>query len=175
MLLIDDSSQVHSLVFAQVSSAKELQARLGCAEKTGVKVVAIFGNVGDGKSYTLNASFFGGAPVFATSHKPDSCTVGVWAALTSTSVQPTTSQTPNPASADANANARLATPPAADDQTALLCLDTEGLFGANNNQLQRLRLLLKVRSTRHASTPLSRDALRVAMRRAALRLLCCVP
>ena len=142
---------------AQVSSAKEFQTRLGCADKTDVKVVAIFGNVGDGKSYALNAAFFGGAPVFATSRKPDSCTVGVWAALS-----PVQSQSQSPASSAGAADAPSPSAPAptptpaavaaaAEDQMAILCLDTEGLFGATLNQLQRLRLLLKVR---HSSSSL---------------------
>ena len=45
-----------------------------------MKVVSIFGNTGDGKSHTLNHTFFGGQEVFPTSTNQTSCTVGVWAA-----------------------------------------------------------------------------------------------
>lgn len=45
-----------------------------------IKVVAIFGNTGDGKSHTLNHAFFQGEEVFATSTSQTSCTIGVWAA-----------------------------------------------------------------------------------------------
>ena len=47
---------------------------------TSMKVVSIFGNTGDGKSHTLNHTFFNGKEVFATSSCQLSCTVGVWAA-----------------------------------------------------------------------------------------------
>lgn len=46
-----------------------------------VKVVSIFGKTGDGKSYTLNKSFFDGLEVFNTSAEQSSCTLGVWAAF----------------------------------------------------------------------------------------------
>ena len=45
-----------------------------------MKVVSIFGNTGDGKSHTLNHTFFCGKEVFKTSPTQQSCTVGVWAA-----------------------------------------------------------------------------------------------
>lgn len=48
---------------------------------TGVKVLSIFGNTGDGKSHTLNHVLFGGEEVFKTSAQQTSCTVGVWAAF----------------------------------------------------------------------------------------------
>ncbi|XP_065159950.1 zinc finger FYVE domain-containing protein 1-like isoform X3 [Atheta coriaria] len=48
--------------------------------RTKVKVVAIFGNTGEGKSYTLNQTFFHGQEVFRTSAEQGSCTLGVWAA-----------------------------------------------------------------------------------------------
>ncbi|PAA48718.1 hypothetical protein BOX15_Mlig026800g3, partial [Macrostomum lignano] len=69
----------------QCSSADELCQRLNCRPDTPVKVVSIFGKTGDGKSHTLNHAFFDGRPVFATSARPESCTVGVWAALDSQS------------------------------------------------------------------------------------------
>ena len=43
-------------------------------------MVSIFGNTGDGKSFTLNQTFFSGKEVFHTSPSQTSCTVGVWAA-----------------------------------------------------------------------------------------------
>lgn len=48
---------------------------------TRVKVVSIFGNTGDGKSYTLNHALFNGDDIFRTSNEQDSCTLGVWAAF----------------------------------------------------------------------------------------------
>lgn len=53
--------------------------KLKCDKDTLVKVVSIFGNTGDGKSHTLNHTFFGGKEVFKTSAHQASCTVGVWA------------------------------------------------------------------------------------------------
>lgn len=53
---------------------------LNCGNKV-LKVVSIFGNTGDGKSYTLNHTFFDGEEVFKTSSSQESCTVGVWAAF----------------------------------------------------------------------------------------------
>lgn len=44
-----------------------------------LKVVSIFGNTGDGKSFTLNHTFFDGKEVFTTSPLQLSCTIGVWA------------------------------------------------------------------------------------------------
>ena len=44
------------------------------------KVVSIFGNTGDGKSHTLNKTFFNGKEIFKTSASQLSCTVGIWAA-----------------------------------------------------------------------------------------------
>ncbi|XP_067943609.1 zinc finger FYVE domain-containing protein 1-like [Watersipora subatra] len=72
-LLIDESETI------QVSSGEELLHKLGCMNAQ-VKVISIFGNTGDGKSYTLNHAFFGGQEVFATSADQDTCTVGVWTA-----------------------------------------------------------------------------------------------
>lgn len=53
---------------------------LGCSDQALVKVVSIFGNTGDGKSFTLNHTFFEGQEVFHTSDTQQSCTIGVWAA-----------------------------------------------------------------------------------------------
>ncbi|XP_008191766.2 zinc finger FYVE domain-containing protein 1 isoform X2 [Tribolium castaneum] len=44
-----------------------------------IKVVSIFGNTGEGKSYTLNHTFFEGREIFQTSPYQNSCTIGVWA------------------------------------------------------------------------------------------------
>ncbi|CAH8455550.1 unnamed protein product [Dicrocoelium dendriticum] len=54
--------------------------QLMCPMDQPVKVVAIVGNTGDGKSYTMNQSFFNGKKVFATSPTQTTCTMGVWAA-----------------------------------------------------------------------------------------------
>ncbi|TPP61796.1 Zinc finger FYVE domain-containing protein 1 [Fasciola gigantica] len=53
---------------------------LGCPVDRPLKVVAIVGNTGDGKSYTLNHAFCRGSEVFATSPSQSTCTLGVWAA-----------------------------------------------------------------------------------------------
>ena len=59
----------------------EFIEKLGCDPNVLVKVVSIFGNTGDGKSHTLNHTFFGGKEVFRTSPEQESCTMGVWAAF----------------------------------------------------------------------------------------------
>lgn len=48
-----------------------------------VKCIAIFGNTGDGKSHTLNNTFFNGRNIFRTSQKQETCTVGIWCAYDS--------------------------------------------------------------------------------------------
>lgn len=53
----------------------------GYKNNNSVKVISIFGNTGDGKSYTLNQCFFKGAEVFRTSSEQKACTLGVWAAF----------------------------------------------------------------------------------------------
>ncbi|XP_054884948.1 zinc finger FYVE domain-containing protein 1 [Poeciliopsis prolifica] len=73
-LLVDEQENL------QVKNDAEFVESLGCADVTGVKVLSIFGNTGDGKSHTLNHILFGGESVFYTSKSPSSCTVGVWAA-----------------------------------------------------------------------------------------------
>lgn len=55
--------------------------KLKCDKDSLLKVVSIFGNTGDGKSHTLNYTFFGGKEVFKTSAHQASCTVGVWASF----------------------------------------------------------------------------------------------
>lgn len=69
-----------------VSSEKNFLKRLKIPEDvTKVKVVCIFGNTGEGKSHTLNHTFFKGEKVFRTSPNQVSCTLGVWAAFDPTS------------------------------------------------------------------------------------------
>ena len=65
----------------QVQTERDFIAKLGCDDDSLVKVVSIFGNTGDGKSHTLNHTFFGGKEVFKTSPTQQSCTVGVWTAF----------------------------------------------------------------------------------------------
>lgn len=74
LLLIDGSEKL------KVLTESEFRHLLQCDENPRVKVVSIFGNTGDGKSHTLNHTFFNGADVFDTSPSQKSCTVGVWAA-----------------------------------------------------------------------------------------------
>jgi len=74
ILLIDGFEEL------KIPSNEDFSSLLDCDAKTRVKVVSIFGNTGDGKSHTLNHTFFNGAEVFDTSPLQKSCTVGVWAA-----------------------------------------------------------------------------------------------
>ncbi|XP_059619752.1 zinc finger FYVE domain-containing protein 1-like isoform X2 [Phlebotomus argentipes] len=74
-LLLDDQERL------SVPSAEAFAKHLKCPPKTNIKVVSIFGNTGDGKSHTMNHTFFGGENVFKTSPEQNSCTMGVWAAL----------------------------------------------------------------------------------------------
>lgn len=64
-----------------MASAADFISRLKCDADSMLKVVSIFGNTGDGKSHTLNHTFFGGKEVFKTSAHQASCTVGVWASF----------------------------------------------------------------------------------------------
>lgn len=66
---------------SQVRDEGDFVSRLGCRPDELLKVVSIFGNTGEGKSYTLNHTFFLGREVFKTSPTQESCTVGVWAAM----------------------------------------------------------------------------------------------
>jgi len=72
LLLIDSTERL------QVTKEVDFKHLLGCDDDPRVKVVSIFGNTGDGKSHTLNHTFFDGAEVFDTSPSQKSCTVGVW-------------------------------------------------------------------------------------------------
>lgn len=74
-LLVDEKEEM------QVKDEEDFVARLGCGADELLKVVSIFGNTGEGKSHTLNHTFFLGREVFKTSPTQDSCTVGVWAAM----------------------------------------------------------------------------------------------
>lgn len=74
-LLIDGKEEM------QVRTAADFTKLLRCQPDTKVKVVSIFGNTGDGKSHTLNHTFFDGKEVFRTSPAQASCTLGVWAAM----------------------------------------------------------------------------------------------
>lgn len=74
-MLINDQEVI------QIGDEDEFIEKLGCDSNEHVKVVSIFGNTGDGKSFTLNHTFFGGKEVFKTSSHQSSCTVGVWAAF----------------------------------------------------------------------------------------------
>ncbi|XP_017879092.1 zinc finger FYVE domain-containing protein 1-like isoform X2 [Ceratina calcarata] len=75
-LLIDGQEHL------KVSSAEQFVQKLNYKNRNlKVKVVSIFGITGDGKSHTLNKTFFEGRQVFKTSNDQNSCTLGVWAAL----------------------------------------------------------------------------------------------
>ena len=67
-------------ILLQVRDADDFTEKLGCERDDYVKVVSIFGNTGDGKSHTLNHTFYGGRKVFPVSQYQSSCTVGVWVA-----------------------------------------------------------------------------------------------
>ncbi|XP_036405696.1 zinc finger FYVE domain-containing protein 1-like isoform X1 [Megalops cyprinoides] len=74
-LLVDEDEEMH------VRNEVEFVEKLGCQPDELLKVVSIFGNTGEGKSHTLNHTFFLGREVFKTAPTQESCTVGVWAAL----------------------------------------------------------------------------------------------
>ncbi|KAK0090853.1 hypothetical protein PV325_000019 [Microctonus aethiopoides] len=70
--------------YLRVHSVEQFIENLGSLNSDSkVKVVSIFGNTGDGKSHTLNQTFFNGKDVFQTSNEQSSCTLGVWAAFDS--------------------------------------------------------------------------------------------
>lgn len=71
-LLLDQTEQL------SVDSGTSFCTKLGCDASSTGKVVSILGNTGEGKSHTLNHTFFNGEEVFATSNQQDSCTSGVW-------------------------------------------------------------------------------------------------
>ncbi|RWS03710.1 Zinc finger FYVE domain-containing protein 1-like protein, partial [Dinothrombium tinctorium] len=73
-LLIDEFENM------QVSSSDEFCQKLSCSPSATVKVVSIFGNTGEGKSHTMNYTFFSGKEIFETSPAQHSCTIGIWVA-----------------------------------------------------------------------------------------------
>ena len=73
-LLLDEMEKM------QINTAEEFAERLGCSAQSMVKVVSIFGNTGEGKSHTMNYTFFGGKEIFKTSPAQRSCTIGIWTA-----------------------------------------------------------------------------------------------
>lgn len=64
-----------------IATPEQFCKQLKCPMNAKIKVVAIFGNTGDGKSYTMNHAFFKGEEVFKTSPEQNSCTLGVYAAM----------------------------------------------------------------------------------------------
>ncbi|XP_030627573.1 zinc finger FYVE domain-containing protein 1-like isoform X2 [Chanos chanos] len=74
-LLVDENEEM------QIKDEDEFVRMLTCQPNELLKVVSIFGNTGEGKSHTLNHTFFMGRQIFKTSPTQESCTVGVWAAL----------------------------------------------------------------------------------------------
>ncbi|XP_060531579.1 zinc finger FYVE domain-containing protein 1-like isoform X2 [Cylas formicarius] len=73
ILLLDGSENLN------IKSEKLFLSALNLEPNKKVKVVSIFGNTGEGKSFTLNKVFFNGDEVFKTSSAQTSCTMGVWA------------------------------------------------------------------------------------------------
>lgn len=53
----------HLYICTQVSKLRDFTKQLCCNPEAKVKVVSIFGNTGDGKSHTLNYTFFQGMEV----------------------------------------------------------------------------------------------------------------
>lgn len=74
LLLLDEHERL------RVSSPEQFLKYLKIKEDDKVKVISIFGNTGEGKSYTLNYTFFNAQEIFKTSPEQLSCTMGVWAA-----------------------------------------------------------------------------------------------
>nr|CAH7745543.1 unnamed protein product [Callosobruchus chinensis] len=73
VLLLDDNEKL------LIHSEQGFLQALNIDPTDKVKVVSIFGNTGEGKSYTMNHLFFEGEEVFRTSSSQTSCTLGVWA------------------------------------------------------------------------------------------------
>lgn len=68
------------LVLNSVQDVLE-KLKISRTDAGAIKVLSIFGNTGDGKSYTLNHTFFGEENIFATSESQAAGTFGVWAAF----------------------------------------------------------------------------------------------
>ena len=66
--------------FSAAAAMLPLQSSSAITDDKLVECVAIFGNTGDGKSHTLNHTFFNGRDIFRTSSKQETCTMGVWCA-----------------------------------------------------------------------------------------------
>ena len=75
MLLMDANENLH------IATPEMFCKKLKCSENDKIKVISIFGNTGDGKSHTMNHTFFNGEQVFPTSAEQNSCTIGVYAAM----------------------------------------------------------------------------------------------
>ena len=73
-LLIDENELL------RVNSSEEFAAKIGCSSTALIKVVSIFGNTGEGKSHTLNYTFFNGREMFTTSANQTTGTIGIWCA-----------------------------------------------------------------------------------------------
>ena len=73
-LLIDENELL------RVTTSEEFVAKIGCSPNALIKVVSIFGNTGEGKSHTLNYTFFDGHEMFKTSATQTSGTIGIWCA-----------------------------------------------------------------------------------------------
>ncbi|KAE8585588.1 hypothetical protein XENTR_v10021368 [Xenopus tropicalis] len=73
-LLLDEDENL------KVQHLSDFLNKLQCNQNSSVKVLCIFGNTGEGKSHTLNETFFEGRQIFRTSPSQFSCTVGVWVA-----------------------------------------------------------------------------------------------
>lgn len=71
----------YSVILSKIKDEASFVESLCCDPDQLLKVVSIFGNTGEGKSHTLNHTFFTGREVFKTSPAQESCTVGVWAAF----------------------------------------------------------------------------------------------
>ena len=74
-LLLDQNEQL------TIDTGTEFCTKLGCDATSTGKVVSILGNTGEGKSHTLNHTFFNGEEVFITSNQQESCTSGVWSSF----------------------------------------------------------------------------------------------
>lgn len=72
-LLVDEFERM------QVENSEQFAQKLGCPADQLIKVVSIFGNTGEGKSHTLNYTFYSGKEIFKTSPAQSSCTIGIWA------------------------------------------------------------------------------------------------
>lgn len=73
VLLLDDKENL------RIHSEDGFLKALNIKPHEKIKVVSIFGNTGEGKSYTMNKVFFDGEECFKTSMSQTSCTLGVWA------------------------------------------------------------------------------------------------